>query len=105
MLDWARSGRGLQSTCPTCSGRWLAQAAKHHSCNFVPGRNYTRIQKAICAGFFAHAARKDPQVSHGCTGPVRMCLCWIGRKRNVKHGTHFEVMLQRLITIVEYLCC
>uniref|UniRef100_A0A1D2AD71 DEAD-box helicase OB fold domain-containing protein n=1 Tax=Auxenochlorella protothecoides TaxID=3075 RepID=A0A1D2AD71_AUXPR len=28
------------------------------------GRNYTRIQKAICAGFFAHAARKDPQEGH-----------------------------------------
>ncbi|KAK2080151.1 hypothetical protein QBZ16_000004 [Prototheca wickerhamii] len=25
------------------------------------GRSFTRIQKAICAGFFAHAARKDPQ--------------------------------------------
>ena len=25
------------------------------------GRNYVKIQKAICSGFFFHAARKDPQ--------------------------------------------
>lgn len=25
------------------------------------GRNYDRIRKAICSGFFAHAAKKDPQ--------------------------------------------
>jgi ATP-dependent RNA helicase DHX8/PRP22 len=25
------------------------------------GRDYTKIQKAICSGFFFHAARKDPQ--------------------------------------------
>lgn len=25
------------------------------------GRDVSRIQKALCAGFFAHAARKDPQ--------------------------------------------
>jgi ATP-dependent RNA helicase DHX8/PRP22 len=25
------------------------------------GRNYTKVRKAICSGFFAHAARKDPQ--------------------------------------------
>ncbi len=25
------------------------------------GRSYVKIQKAICSGFFFHAARKDPQ--------------------------------------------
>ncbi|MEW5307727.1 MAG: hypothetical protein WDW36_010104 [Sanguina aurantia] len=25
------------------------------------GRNFTRVSKAICSGFFFHAARKDPQ--------------------------------------------
>ena len=25
------------------------------------GRSYIKIQKAICSGFFFHAARKDPQ--------------------------------------------
>ena len=25
------------------------------------GRNYTKVRKAICSGFFAHAAKKDPQ--------------------------------------------
>lgn len=25
------------------------------------GKSYTKIQKAICSGFFFHAARKDPQ--------------------------------------------
>ena len=25
------------------------------------GGNYVKIQKAICSGFFFHAARKDPQ--------------------------------------------
>eukprot|EP01116_Phalansterium_solitarium_P004540 TRINITY_DN1557_c0_g2_i1.p1 TRINITY_DN1557_c0_g2~~TRINITY_DN1557_c0_g2_i1.p1 ORF type:complete len:1212 (-),score=365.03 TRINITY_DN1557_c0_g2_i1:225-3860(-) len=25
------------------------------------GRNFTKIRKAICAGFFSHAAKKDPQ--------------------------------------------
>ncbi len=34
------------------------------------GGNYVKIQKAICSGFFFHAARKDPQ-EVCCTG--RMC--------------------------------
>jgi len=25
------------------------------------GRNFTKVRKAICSGFFAHAAKKDPQ--------------------------------------------
>lgn len=25
------------------------------------GKSYVKIQKAICSGFFFHAARKDPQ--------------------------------------------
>jgi len=25
------------------------------------GKNYTKVRKAICSGFFAHAAKKDPQ--------------------------------------------
>ena len=29
------------------------------------GRNFAKIQKAICSGFFFHAARKDPQEGAG----------------------------------------
>lgn len=30
------------------------------------GKHYTKIRKAITAGFFFHAARKDPQQEGGC---------------------------------------
>ena len=25
------------------------------------GKNFTKVRKAICSGFFMHAAKKDPQ--------------------------------------------
>ena len=44
------------------------------------GRSYIKIQKAICSGFFFHAARKDPQevlvfthlFSHPCLHPQHL---------------------------------
>ena len=34
------------------------------------GRSYVKIQKAICSGFFFHAARKDPQEVRPPAPPV-----------------------------------
>jgi len=37
------------------------------------GRSYVKIQKAICSGFFFHAARKDPQE----VSTAEICLTWL----------------------------
>ncbi len=51
------------------------------------GRNYQKIQKAICSGFFFHAARKDAQEGYktgglwlGIRGLRPCCHCphWFG---------------------------
>ena len=57
-------------------------ALRLHACfdfsGGAAGRSYQKIQKAICSGFFFHAARKDPQDGYktgACGGSGR---CWGG---------------------------
>ena len=33
----------------------------HTHTRIVAGRNYKKVQKAICSGYFTHVAKKDPQ--------------------------------------------
>lgn len=40
------------------------------------GRNFTRVSKAICSGFFFHAARKDPQVRSAIVRNRKTKLVW-----------------------------
>ena len=51
------------------------------------GRSYIKIQKAICSGFFFHAARKDPQEVL-----LNSCLCVMHREQvaTIWHDTRFQ---------------
>ncbi len=63
MQRWALVEPALHSphrTLPSKHPRTPSQNY-HPSTSHPPGKNYTRVCKAITSGFFFHAARKDPQ--------------------------------------------
>ena len=61
-------GRGAASS----RHAWIHICSSFPACPFLPaaGRNYQKIQKAICSGFFFHAARKDAQDGYKTGGGV-----------------------------------
>ena len=52
----------------------------------TPGRNYKKVQKAICSGYFTHVAKKDPQEGYRTileNSVVVRDLVWWGRVKGV----------------------
>lgn len=61
--------------CPQQAPQNLVKQPSPFSPCAAAGRNYQKIQKAICSGFFFHAARKDPQEGYktgGCSCAIRL---------------------------------
>ena len=53
------------------------------------GKNFNRIRRAICSGFFFHAARKDPQVGPRARHPTSVAETRKGRRvRGNECGKH-----------------
>ena len=50
--------------CQDVRKQMLGIMDRHKLDIVVAGRNTAKVQKAICSGYFRHAAKRDPQGSH-----------------------------------------
>ena len=57
------------------------------------GRNTAKVQKAICSGYFRHAAKRDPQglyPKYGAEIGPSFCLIWTMFHVNRLLNSHFR---------------
>ena len=56
---WNKTSNDIR--CQDVRKQMLGIMDRHKLDIVVAGRNTAKVQKAICSGYFRHAARRDPQ--------------------------------------------